>query len=440
MKIFKSKIFWGIAVAVVALAIWGFSRGGSKGEYIQASIKDVVQEVKATGSLTASSDVALGFDRSGKVAHVYKKVGDSVYAGETIADLANSSLSLNDAKAALLNQIRDSYTETDNALHNKADQFFKNLSSKNAKFEVSITENNFTHYFDIPNEIVIEVVAKRLKVSGELSTWGTDLATITSGHALAQVDRYLSYMNDASNLLDQMSSSINSFVSGEFQYNTTVEGYKDDISSARSEVLSASSALLSAREKVNNATDSFDKSTIVSPISGTVTVQDAKVGEAVGASTPLVSIISRDNYIEANISEVNIGKVSVGNPVKIEFDAFPSEVFEGKIYFIEPGERTIDGVVNYKVRISLLPNESTSKLKVGLTGSLSIETNKKAGVVTIPAYAVMQDGDKMFVMKPGANGESVRVEVTTGLLGTDGFIEVTSGLQDGDNVELPSAK
>ena len=62
------------------------------------------------------------------------------------------------------------------------------------------------------------------------------------------------------------------------------------------------------------------------PQNGVVNVQDAKVGEIVTTGKSVVSIISDGEIeIEANVSEVNIGKVVVGNQVNMTFDAFANK-------------------------------------------------------------------------------------------------------------------
>jgi multidrug efflux pump subunit AcrA (membrane-fusion protein) len=140
-------------------------------------------------------------------------------------------------------------------------------------------------------------------------------------------------------------------------------------------------------------------------------------------------------YIEANVSEVNIGKVQVGNKVKVEFDAFPGETFEGEVAYVEPAETIVDDVVNYKVRVEVKNDNDQAKkvFKSGLTSNLTIETRSVDQVVAIPAYAVFEKEGKSFVNK--TVGEStVEVTVEVGLRGSDGLIEIKSGLNPGDTV------
>ena len=163
-------------------------------------------------------------------------------------------------------------------------------------------------------------------------------------------------------------------------------------------------------------------------------MQEAKVGGAVSAGETLISIISQDNmYVEANISEINIGKIAVGNPAQITFDAFPREEFAGEVAYIEPGDVIIDGIVNYKIRINLKTPDP--KIKSGLTANIKVETFKKENVLTVPLYAVIKEEDKDFVSKIFGQ-KSQKISVTLGVSGNDGLVEVLNGLDEGDLVEF----
>jgi HlyD family secretion protein len=163
-------------------------------------------------------------------------------------------------------------------------------------------------------------------------------------------------------------------------------------------------------------------------------VQDAKVGEIVTSGKSVVSIISDNQLeIESNVSEINIGKVAIGNPVNIVMDAFAGETFTGKVTYIEPGETVVDGVVNYKVTVAF--DESHPLMKSGLTAKLDIITGIKEDVVTVPQYSLITKDGAVFVSKKEGK-EFKEVPVTIGLRGQDGLVEVISGLNIGDNVAI----
>jgi HlyD family secretion protein len=138
----------------------------------------------------------------------------------------------------------------------------------------------------------------------------------------------------------------------------------NDIAAQTAAVEQAKAAANSIRVKLGNTR-------MFSPISGTVTRFDAKVGEVALPGSPLVSIISSGVFeINAEVPETDIGKVSVGNTVKIIFDAFPNETFNGKVFYIDPAQTINQGVVDYKIKISF--DNPDERMKSGLTANLEL--------------------------------------------------------------------
>ena len=171
---------------------------------------------------------------------------------------------------------------------------------------------------------------------------------------------------------------------------------------------------------------------IVAPISGTISQMDAKVGQtAVGGAT-LVSIISPNAYeIEAGVPETSIGKVALNNIVDITFDALPGETFQGTVFYIDPAETVTQGVVDYKIKVSL--NSSDTRIRSGLTANLAIRTRHKDAVALLPQYAILQNDQGTYVeVMQGKN--VINLPVTLGIQDEKGNVEIVSGVQKGDQV------
>jgi RND family efflux transporter MFP subunit len=488
--LYKKKFYIPAAIALVIIifAVIKFS-GGSGKQLTNVVRSDIVQEVAVTGKIKPNQSVELGFDKSGRVQNVYVSVGEvvksgqvlaSLEAGEVSADLAKARALLDEERVTLLEtkntaplsfgdasknldaSIKEGFADADNAVRNRADQFFKNLPDS-PRFEISITSGNFVHYFNVPSDTTIVLNNERRKVETILTEWKTRLSSLTSDNLASEADKAITGLNVISDFLDDMAGGVKSFTSADYSYDTTVINYKTAISSARSEVSGAISALVTAKDKYNAsgalgsagqfesvltqeakvsqaqaAVDSLESSlgkfVIRAPFDGVITKQDAKQGEAVSASAPLISMISQgDMYIEADISEIHIGKVKIGDPVSITLDAFPNETFVGEVSYIEPGDVIIDGIVNYKVRVNL--KNADERIKSGLTSNLKIETDKKENVLSIPLYAVIKEGDQNFVNKVSGN-KTKKIPASLGLSGNNGFVEILSGLSQGDVVEF----
>ena len=479
----KTLVISAIAVVVLIIVIVSFGGGNGKENFLVVR-GDIVEEVASTGKVKPAEDVNLGFDRSGRVSVVYKKVGDIVKQGEVIASIeaGEASGDLQKAKATLqeeivklqniqinsptsrllaeegmLNALRDAFASADDAVRNKADQFFKNTSS-NPIFEITFEDGNFKHYFNVSSDVAIDLGNRRKILEIILNSWENDLKNIKTTDYSDFSSKTINNLGLVSVFLDRMASAVNSFAPSDFDYETTVSGYKTSINSARSSITLVASDVVSAREKLKNSPtqigsgyndvleqearvsgaratvssleSSLAKYIIIAPFDGVVTLQDAKVGGTVSAGESLVSLISNEKmYIEANISEIHVGKILAGNKVNITFDAFPGEEFWGTLSFIEPGDIIVDGVVNYKIRIDL--DGDNSLIKSGLTTNLKIQTSKKENVVSVPLYAVIKESDKNFV-EVQRDGSVEKVRVVLGLSGNNGMVEVVSGIKEGD--------
>ncbi len=201
------------------------------------------------------------------------------------------------------------------------------------------------------------------------------------------------------------------------------------------DVLSQQARVAQFEAQVQSSSALLAKATLVSPITGVITKYDTKAGEIVTTGTPLISVISdNDLQIDANVSEVNIGKLAIGNQVAITFDAFPGKTFTGSVIYIDPGETIVDGVVNYKVTITF--DQADQQVKSGLTANLIVQTAKKDDVIKVPQYAIIKKDNQLFVDK--VEGKIItQVPVTIGFNGNDGSVEVLSGINVGDVIQVP---
>lgn len=376
--------------------------------------------------------------------------------------VANSRIALEDAKRNLIDKIQDSYTKADDAVRNKVDQFISNPRSANPQLNIQNSG-----YSTLENELEV----RRIAVENVLVAWKGKLDLLNEdSNLISATAEAKANLTDIKLFLDNISLYINSVTSSSALSQATLDTYKADVATARTNVNSATNAISVAEEKWRNAKASVTlaenelalkeagatteeiaaqaaavkeaaarvrsiqaqlaKMSIRSPLSGIVTKQDAAIGEIVAANTSLVSVISASKVeIESHIPEIDIGKINVGNPVVISVDAFPQEAFSGSVVFIDPAETTVDGVVNFKIKISVEKNDP--RLKSGLTTNLAIETSRKSGVLVAPQYAVLEkDGKKLVRIKN--NGDIQEIPVITGMRGKDGLVEISSGLKEGD--------
>ena len=130
---------------------------------------------------------------------------------------------------------------------------------------------------------------------------------------------------------------------------------------------------------------------IVSPVDGTVISRNVDVGQTVAASfqTPTLFTIAQDlkrMQIDTNVDEADIGKISVGQPVTFTVDAYPQQIFKGKVSVVRNAPVTVQNVVTYDVVVNV--DNSELKLKPGMTANVSVIYADKKGVLKIPNAAL----------------------------------------------------
>jgi RND family efflux transporter MFP subunit len=196
-----------------------------------------------------------------------------------------------------------------------------------------------------------------------------------------------------------------------------------DVVSAQAQVSGAQASLDLVNNQINN-------DTITSPIDGQVVKDNYTVGEQTNIGTPVFSVLAvNDLEISVEISESDIAKIKTNDTVQITLDAFgPDKKFNGVAYFIDPAATVIQDVTYYRVKIKFTDATSTvAVIKPGMTANVTIITDNRTGVLTVPERAVIAKADGNKIVRVLEKGKVSEVPVKTGLRGDDGSIEITEG-------------
>lgn len=183
------------------------------------------------------------------------------------------------------------------------------------------------------------------------------------------------------------------------------------------------------------AENNYKDSQLITPIDGVVTFIYGKVGENVSLSetalSAFLSIQADQLIVEANVPETDIVKINQGDTVEMTIDAFDfTEKFEGSVIYIDRAETVIQGVVYYQIKTAFSLEDE--RLKSGMTSNLEIITDQKEDVLIIPARAIKYE-DSIRYVEVLNNGAPKKAVITTGLE-SDQYVEVTSGLKEGDKI------
>ncbi len=215
---------------------------------------------------------------------------------------------------------------------------------------------------------------------------------------------------------------------------------------ANDSVQSAEDNLKSAELSMETSQKQLEDYTINSPIDGTIVDKQIKAGEKVESGKTLC-IIYDLSYLEMTLSvdELDITQVSVGQNVTITADAVEGETFTGQVTKISMAGTTNNSATTYPVTVRI---NDYGKLWPGMNVDAKIVLAENDNALSIPS-AALERGNKVLItadspsavnaLEDKAPENYVYVSVTTGV-SNDDYIEISSGLQDGDTVAyLPAS-
>jgi HlyD family secretion protein len=222
---------------------------------------------------------------------------------------------------------------------------------------------------------------------------------------------------------------------------------------------------------VRQANVSASRTTIYSPMPGIVVSRAVKTGEkVVGVAqmqgTELMQVANLNVMnAEVDVDENDVVLISVGDTARVRIDAFPGRVFRGYVYQIGNSAKrgsigTQDEVVNFTIKIRLI--DLDGKLRPGMSCDVDIETETRQNAIAVPLQSVTlrrepkKEGSegggeqntfnqttdtkqKKDLRKPqqvvflSDGGKAKMTDVETGI-SDNGYIEITKGLTDGQNV------
>lgn len=370
-------------------------------------------------------------DISGTVSEVYVSSGDTVNAGDKILKIAASDdLSID---------FQFSYAD-DGA-------FYVGQPAK-------IYVNGYAGYLDgtvaqvggssVANGTGMKMTTVRVKAKNPGLVTGDSTASATIGN-------YNSYGQTTINV--GTGSTITAETSGKITGLTLMPG--DSVTSGQklctitgdsvdNQITNAKNNLTNAKNSVENVQNRLDDYSITSPITGTVVEKDVKAGDNVGTgsnSNNTLCIIYDLSYLQMtlNIDELDIDNVEVGQTVNITSDAKEGQTFTGVVTKVSVVGTTSGGTTTYPVTVRI---DDTEGLRPGMNVDAEIVLSSADDVLAIPSLAVNR-GNTVLITADSPSAANaldqeapdgyVYVQVETGV-SDDSYIEVTSGLQEGDTV------
>ncbi len=410
---------WLLLLLVVAAAVFWWVRS-APGRTPQVELLDVKVErgnitatVSATGALEAITTVTVGSQVSGPVRQVLVDFNDQVRIGQTLlvldpsefearlreaeGGLEVSRAGLESAHARLANAraaIAQSQTQVEVAraaytqIVSQVDNARANLRNLQAAVQRSKAEGDnalleYKRYEQLyAGQLVAASERDQRQMQYRVTSAGYQSALANEQAGQAQLRQVQAQLLQARGNVDAALAKLNADAA--------------NVQAAQAEISSAEARVRQSEATVSRARVDLQRTIIRSPVAGTVIDRKIEPGMTVAASfqTPELFKIAQDlrqMQVRADVSEADIGRVSLGQKVTFTVDAYPDEKFEGKVTQVRSAPVTQanasqNNVVVYGVLISA-PNPRLL-LKPGMTATVSVAAEELKNVVLVPDEAL----------------------------------------------------
>src|SRR5690606_8582565 len=195
-----------------------------------------------------------------------------------------------------------------------------------------------------------------------------------------------------------------------------------------------------AQARIEQAKASMERTLLRAPFAGIVAEINGEIGEFVTPSPvgiptpPAVDVVDTSCiYVTAPIDEVDAPRIREGMPARVSLDAFRDRTFPARVRRVAPYVLDVEKQARTVEIEAELQDIQTATLLPGYSADIEVILQEQPDALRIPTRALI-DGKRVFVYDP-AEGRVHAREVQVGLRNWE-YVEITSGLEEGDRVVL----
>lgn len=430
------------------------------------------------GTITSTNEAIIRAESSGKLTRVYKKLGDTVVAGQVIAEFENgaeraallqaegaydqakagrdiarinsgtTNTSLVDVQTSALNTISSAYITMDDSIRVKTDGIYTNPRADNVKITLSIPDAALSLSLEAKRRIIEKLLTARDARNRTLTAQSDLLNELQQLQVEAQtIKQYL----------DDLSQAYAKAVPDVIFSQAMIDGGKASVGGARSSVGGTISSIIGAKTSLTNsiaaqeiagktsgnggtgvatadatvkqalgayngALSRLEKTVIRSSITGTLNSLSIKTGDFISAFTQ-IGVVSNNGALEVitYVTEDDAKRVVVGNTVTIDGNA--KGIITRVASALDPQTKKIEvriGITEGKA--SLINGQS---VRVEITRAKTTTTVSTPSMIPLSALKITPKGTLVFTV--GASSTLVAIPVTVGALMGD-RIQILSGV------------
>ncbi len=412
----KKKITSGLILALACLTLVGLAACGRGAETEQQVVKvirgDIMVSVSADGNLSLLQHQKLTFGTSGTIAEISVKEGDQVTEGQVLARLDTTSLELA-VKAA-------------------------ELAVSKAEIDLEVATNSFnqltapypyvTFRFVIPESVdAVRIAQLQIKEAQEELRKGLAGEPYSIAEVKEKLRKAQEVLTDAEAKLARGS--------GAGVHPRSVDYWT--LRAAQLTMEKAQVTLDDANNDLDEARDQLKKAVITAPFDGVAAGVEAKEGDMLSSVTyateTIIELVDPGRMeLNAEVDEIDVPDVSLGQRAILSFDALPDLQLVGEVTSIASLSTEEAGLVLYEVKITFdVPDGSG--LRSGMTAGADIISDERSDVLVVPTRVIGQDSSGNSVVKVVVDGQIQERVVVIGI--SDGFrTEVLEGLTEGEMV------
>ena len=357
-----------VLIAAMAGAAFLYMRGSGSVQYLTAKVDrgDIDATVATTGNCNAVITVQVGSQVSGNIIALYADFNTQVKQGQLVARIDPAPF-----QAAV-------------------DQATGSLSAVKAA-EVTAEASFNKAQADLATAIA-NVASQKANVVRAQSA--VDLARLESERRKVLVKEGSTSQEDADTAQANYDQAVASLVAAQAAETASEEmqnSAKAGVTVAQTQVDQARAVVHQDEAVLKQAQLNLDHTEIRAPVDGTVVSRNMDVGQTVAATfqAPTIFLIAQDlkkMQVDTNVDEADVGPLRLGQTANFTVDAYPGQVFSGKVWQIREAPINVQNVITYDVVVQVANPEL--KLFPGMTANVTILTGRAANTVRVPKSAL----------------------------------------------------
>ena len=395
----------------------------------------LVATVNTAGTVQAPSTVNLTFQVAGQVEEIRVKEGDRVKAGQVLAVLDSADLELQVANAEASLKISQARLEqARQAAPGDLAAAEASLASARANYEAAKAKAGLNDAQLTVARTALDkatIALQDAQAAYERVSWRPGASALPQAKTLQQAT--IDYEAAKANYDLQVANINDTAVKSAYAQlmSATANLAKLKAGSTSTELAIAEAQAQQAEIALQQAKNKLAQTRLVAPFDGTVTRLNLLVGQMVNAGAQVASLADLTALeVVADMSEVDVARIAVGQEVNVTLDALADRTFQGHVTRVALAGTAVQGVVNYPVAIRL--DRPDPAIKPGMTANASIIVERRDNVLLVPSRAIRSQSGRRYV-RVLYKGQTIDVPVQVGLTG-DGGVEILPDPAAGETV------